>query len=135
MAAITPNLRALPQLLRSDRIKVRGGSGGVAPRPNRQFPYRRFKSLIDRIVSLFDRINSQFARLGNCLEILVASNTLRRRTPPATGSEGDFRSFFPSIREGLSRCGGRVETLTGAPLAYGKPGFKNDGFLAWGRRP
>jgi len=20
------------------------------------------------------------------------------------------------------------------PLAYGKPGFKNDGFLAWGRR-
>jgi len=24
--------------------------------------------------------------------------------------------------------------LAGAPLAYGKPGFKNDGFLAWGRR-
>ena len=34
----------------------------------------------------------------------------------------------------LEAAGGRVETLTGAPLAYGKPGFKNDGFLAWGRR-
>jgi len=33
----------------------------------------------------------------------------------------------------LEAAGGRVETLTGTPLAYGKPGFKNDGFLAWGR--
>ena len=35
----------------------------------------------------------------------------------------------------LEAAGGRVETLAGAPLAYGKPGLKNDGFLAWGRRP
>ena len=35
----------------------------------------------------------------------------------------------------LEAAGGRVETLNGAPLAYGKPGFKNDGFLAWGRHP
>ena len=35
----------------------------------------------------------------------------------------------------LEAAGGRVETFAGAPLAYGKPGFKNDGFLAWGRRP
>jgi 3'(2'), 5'-bisphosphate nucleotidase len=34
----------------------------------------------------------------------------------------------------LEAAGGRVETLEGAPLTYGKPGFKNDGFLAWGRR-
>jgi len=34
----------------------------------------------------------------------------------------------------LEAAGGRVETLNGTPLAYGKPGFKNDGFLAWGRR-
>ena len=33
----------------------------------------------------------------------------------------------------LEAAGGRVETLAGAPLTYGKPGFKNDGFLAWGR--
>ena len=35
----------------------------------------------------------------------------------------------------LEAAGGRVETLAGAPLTYGKPGFKNDGFIAWGRRP
>jgi 3'(2'), 5'-bisphosphate nucleotidase len=35
----------------------------------------------------------------------------------------------------LEAAGGRVETFDGAPLAYGKPGFKNDGFLAWGHRP
>jgi 3'(2'), 5'-bisphosphate nucleotidase len=34
----------------------------------------------------------------------------------------------------LEAAGGRVETLSGAPLRYGKPGLKNDGFLAWGRR-
>ena len=34
----------------------------------------------------------------------------------------------------LEAAGGHVETLAGAPLAYGKPGLKNDGFLARGRR-
>ena len=34
----------------------------------------------------------------------------------------------------LEAAGGRVETLAGIPLAYGKPGLKNDGFIAWGRR-
>jgi len=34
----------------------------------------------------------------------------------------------------LEAAGGRVESLAGSPLTYGKPGFKNDGFLAWGRR-
>lgn len=35
----------------------------------------------------------------------------------------------------LEAAGGRVETLAGAVLAYGKPGLKNDGFLAWGAVP
>jgi 3'(2'), 5'-bisphosphate nucleotidase len=34
----------------------------------------------------------------------------------------------------LEAAGGRVETLAGTPLTYGKPGLKNDGFLAWGRQ-
>jgi 3'(2'), 5'-bisphosphate nucleotidase len=34
----------------------------------------------------------------------------------------------------LEAAGGRVETLAGAPLTYGKPGLKNDGFVAWGHR-
>ena len=34
----------------------------------------------------------------------------------------------------LEAAGGRVETCAGTALAYGKPGFANDGFIAWGRR-
>ena len=34
----------------------------------------------------------------------------------------------------LEAAGGRVETWTGTALGYGKPGFANDGFIAWGRR-
>ena len=35
----------------------------------------------------------------------------------------------------LEAAGGQVLGLDGRPLAYGKPGLKNDGFLAWGARP
>ena len=35
----------------------------------------------------------------------------------------------------LEAAGGQVLDLTGAPLGYGKPGLKNDGFLAWGAKP
>ena len=35
----------------------------------------------------------------------------------------------------LEAAGGIVLDLSGRPLAYGKPGLKNDGFLAWGARP
>jgi 3'(2'), 5'-bisphosphate nucleotidase len=35
----------------------------------------------------------------------------------------------------LEAAGGRVESLAGAPLTYGKPGLKNEGFLAWGAPP
>jgi 3'(2'), 5'-bisphosphate nucleotidase len=33
----------------------------------------------------------------------------------------------------LEAAGGSVETLDGAPLGYGKPGYKNNGFIARGR--
>ena len=35
----------------------------------------------------------------------------------------------------LEAAGGHVLTLAGEPLAYGKPGLKNDGFVAWGATP
>jgi 3'(2'), 5'-bisphosphate nucleotidase len=35
----------------------------------------------------------------------------------------------------LEAAGGHVFGLDGAPLAYGKAGLKNDGFLAWGAKP
>ena len=31
-------------------------------------------------------------------------------------------------------AGGGIDTLDGAPLTYGKPGFRNPGLVAWGRR-
>jgi 3'(2'), 5'-bisphosphate nucleotidase len=33
----------------------------------------------------------------------------------------------------LTAAGGRVTTLDGQPFRYGKPGFKNGNFVAWGR--
>jgi 3'(2'), 5'-bisphosphate nucleotidase len=33
----------------------------------------------------------------------------------------------------LAAAGGRVTTLEGAPFTYGKPGFRNGNFVAWGR--
>jgi 3'(2'), 5'-bisphosphate nucleotidase len=33
----------------------------------------------------------------------------------------------------LSAAGGRVTTLEGEPFRYGKPGFRNGNFVAWGR--
>jgi 3'(2'), 5'-bisphosphate nucleotidase len=35
----------------------------------------------------------------------------------------------------LEAAGGHVLGLDGAPLQYGKPGLKNDGFVAWGAKP
>jgi 3'(2'), 5'-bisphosphate nucleotidase len=37
----------------------------------------------------------------------------------------------------VSAAGGCVISLDGSPLRYGKKdaGFKNEGFVAWGRRP
>jgi len=35
----------------------------------------------------------------------------------------------------LEAAGGHVLGLDGTPLSYGKPGLKNDGFLAWGAKP
>lgn len=32
----------------------------------------------------------------------------------------------------LEAAGGRVETQDGSRLRYGKPGFVNPGFVAWG---
>jgi 3'(2'), 5'-bisphosphate nucleotidase len=35
----------------------------------------------------------------------------------------------------LAAAGGTVTTFDGQPLRYGKPGFRNAGFVAWGRTP
>src|SRR5580700_2407755 len=58
-------------------------------------------------------------------------------------AEADFYPRFGTTMEWdtcagqavLEAAGGHVLGLDGKPLAYGKPGLKNDGFLAWGARP
>ena len=57
--------------------------------------------------------------------------------------EADFYPRFGTTMEWdtaagqavLEAAGGHVFGLSGEPLAYGKPGLKNDGFLAWGTQP
>jgi 3'(2'), 5'-bisphosphate nucleotidase len=57
--------------------------------------------------------------------------------------EADFYPRFGTTMEWdtaagqavLEAAGGHVFGLGAAPLRYGKPGLKNDGFLAWGARP
>ncbi len=57
--------------------------------------------------------------------------------------EADFYPRFGTTMEWdtaagqavLEAAGGHVLNLAGAPLGYGKPGLRNDGFLAWGTRP
>ena len=57
--------------------------------------------------------------------------------------EADFYPRFGTTMEWdtaagqavLEAAGGHVFDLSGAPLGYGKPGLKNDGFLAWGAKP
>jgi 3'(2'), 5'-bisphosphate nucleotidase len=57
--------------------------------------------------------------------------------------EADFYPRFGTTMEWdtaagqavLEAAGGHVFDLSGQPLSYGKPGLKNDGFLAWGAAP
>ena len=57
--------------------------------------------------------------------------------------EADFYPRFGTTMEWdtaagqavLEAAGGHVFGLAGEPLGYGKPGLKNDGFLAWGAKP
>jgi 3'(2'), 5'-bisphosphate nucleotidase len=57
--------------------------------------------------------------------------------------EADFYPRFGTTMEWdtaagqaiLEAAGGSVITTTGERMTYGKPGLKNDGFLAWGKKP
>jgi 3'(2'), 5'-bisphosphate nucleotidase len=57
--------------------------------------------------------------------------------------EADFYPRFGTTMEWdtaagqaiLEAAGGSVVTSSGEPLGYGKPGLKNEGFLAWGKKP
>ena len=101
----------------------------------------------DGLVVVHSRSHENSRRLG---EFLEAYPVLERRKCGSAlkfgliaAGEADLYPRFGTTMEWdtaagqaiLEAAGGRVETFAGAPLAYGKPGLKNDGFIAWGRRP
>ena len=49
--------------------------------------------------------------------------------------EHDRRAKSPSRHAVLAAAGGTIETVEGKPFRYGKPGFENPHFVAFGRRP
>ena len=93
------------------------------------------------------RTNENSRRLGEFLRDFTVS--ARKSCGSAlkfgvlAAGEGDLYPRFGTTMEWdtaagqaiLEAAGGRVETFAGATLAYGKPGFRNEGFLAWGAAP
>ena len=75
------------------------------------------------------------------IERLVCGSALKFGVLAA--GEADFYPRFGTTMEWdtaagqavLEAAGGHVLGPDGAPLAYGKAGLKNDGFVAWGARP
>jgi 3'(2'), 5'-bisphosphate nucleotidase len=103
----------------------------------------------DGIVVVHSRSHDNSRRLAEYFEGKPVSILERRRCGSAlkfgvlAAGEADFYPRFGTTMEWdtaagqaiLEAAGGSVITLAGTPLVYAKPGLKNDGFLAWGKRP
>jgi 3'(2'),5'-bisphosphate nucleotidase len=73
---------------------------------------------------------TEFRSIGSSLKFcLVASGQADVYPRVGTTMEWDTAAGHAV----LSAAGGKVTTLEGAPFRYGKPGFKNGNFVAWGR--
>jgi 3'(2'), 5'-bisphosphate nucleotidase len=118
---------------------TRSRSGGAAE------PIRARVPPVDGLVVVHSRSHENSRRLGEFLQNYPVRQ--RRSCGSAlklgllAAGEADLYPRFGTTMEWdtaagqavLEAAGGRVETIAGAPLRYGKPGLKNDGFLAWGR--
>ena len=110
-------------------------------------PIRAREPVPDGVVVVHSRSHENSRRLAEyfqdkpVLERHVCGSALKFGVLAA--GEADFYPRFGTTMEWdtaagqavLEAAGGRVVGLDGAPLAYGKPGLKNDGFLAWGAKP
>jgi 3'(2'), 5'-bisphosphate nucleotidase len=67
---------------------------------------------------------------GAELDTFLADDTVKQTT--TAGSSLKF-CLVASGKADLRAAGGKVLTTEGAPLAYGKPGFENPYFIAYGR--
>ncbi len=99
----------------------------------------------DGLVIVHSRSHENSRRLGEFLQDYPVR--ARRSCGSAlkfgllAAGEGDLYPRFGTTMEWdtaagqaiLEAAGGRVDTFAGTRLGYGKPGLKNDGFIAWGR--
>ena len=100
----------------------------------------------DGLVVIHSRSHGNSRRLAEFLQSYPARERKKCGSALKFGviaaGEADFYPRFGTTMEWdtcagqavLEAAGGHVFGLDGAPLSYGKPGLKNDGFLAWGRR-
>jgi 3'(2'), 5'-bisphosphate nucleotidase len=110
-------------------------------------PIRARASAPEGIVVVHSRSHENSRRLAEyfqdrpILERHVCGSALKFGVVAA--GDADFYPRFGTTMEWdtaagqavLEAAGGHVFGLDGKPLAYGKPGLKNDGFLAWGAKP
>ena len=110
-------------------------------------PIRARAPSADGVVVIHSRSHENSRRLAEyfqgrpVLERHVCGSALKFGVLAA--GEADFYPRFGTTMEWdtaagqavLEAAGGHVLGLDGAPLRYGKPGLKNDGFLAWGKKP
>jgi 3'(2'), 5'-bisphosphate nucleotidase len=130
---------------RSDLRGLRPGHGD--PPSSRRRP-RADQARItppDGLVIVHSRSHENSRRLAEFLQGLSGAGAHECGSAPKfrliAAGEGDMYPRFGTTMEWdtaagqavLEAAGGRVETLERRPLTYGKPGFKNDGFIAWGR--
>ncbi len=114
------------------------GSGAIEP-------IRARAAALEGLVVVHSRSHENSRRLG---EFLQNYPVLERRKCGSAlkfgliaAGEADMYPRFGTTMEWdtaagqaiLEAAGGRVENLAGERLTYGKPGLKNDGFVAWGR--
>jgi len=110
-------------------------------------PIRARAPAPDGVVVIHSRSHENSRRLAEyfqnrpVLERLKCGSALKFGVLAA--GEADFYPRFGTTMEWdtaagqavLEAAGGKVLDLSGRPLGYGKPGLKNDGFLAWGAKP
>jgi len=110
-------------------------------------PIRARMPAPDGVVVIHSRSHENSRRLAEYFENRAVLERLKCGSALKFGvlaaGEADFYPRFGTTMEWdtaagqavLEAAGGQVLDLSGGRLAYGKPGLKNDGFLAWGAKP
>lgn len=128
---------------RAFRIDIEPGSkisgSALSPLATRPYPVEGLHALMSRshldadTQALVDRLGVRTRQqIGSSLKFCLL----------AEGQADVYPRLVPTMEWDtaaghavLAAAGGRVLTVDGAPLRYGKSGFRNSNFVAWGRDP